>query len=231
MANGIDLNIECPKVPKIPKIPDINILGMANLKGFLDFSMGTPKDCTLSINLMLQLAPLLASMTCLLKMLAVLQAMKDGLTSDPPDFLAPLPKLGELVECFAAISWPTIAITIKAVLELVINFLSCFIDQLKSLLTFQASIDLSSAEGNPVLRASLECARENAQNSIDNLMLSLEPIKPLFDMSKSLAGVVGMELELPDVTELSKASGKVEVIGDIEKVTGKLKKTIESLPA
>jgi hypothetical protein len=72
-----NVEVPCAKLPKIPKIPSIDILGMAELKGMLDFSLGTPRDCTLAINLMVQLAPLLASMTCLLRILAVIKALED----------------------------------------------------------------------------------------------------------------------------------------------------------
>src|SRR5262249_1376796 len=138
---ALDLEIPCPAVPKIPKIPNINILGMAELKGFLDFSVGSPRDCTLSINLLVQLAPLLASLTCLLRILAVINALKDAVESTPPfskvgDLLS---KIGDMATtCFGALIPLNIAITIKGVLELIISFLICFLEQLDSLISFQA---------------------------------------------------------------------------------------------
>ena len=230
MTNGVHSDIPCPKVPSISKIPSINFLGMAELKGNLDFSMGTPRDCTLSINLMLQLAPLMASMTCLLRILAVIQAMEKFVKSPLTETQELLAKLGEVAGCFKILAPPTVGLTIKSVLELVINFLSCFIEQLKSLITFHASIDLASAENNPVLKATLECAKENAQVSINNHMMALEPLKPLFEMSKSLAGVVGLNLELPDVAGLSKGPANAAVIEDIEAGIKKIKDAINALP-
>lgn len=226
----VDIEISCPELPKIPKIPDINILGLAQLKGMLDFSVGSPSQCTLGISLMLQIAPLLASMTCLLKILAVFKAMESFVKSPLTETTELLEKLADLAPCFGALSLPSISITLKGILELVIGFFVCFIDQLESLISFQASIDLSAGEGNPVLEASLECARDNVATSMDNLMLSLEAIQPLMDMTKSVGGVVGIDLDLPDLAGVSVKEDASKTIADLKGAIEKMQQTIESLP-
>jgi hypothetical protein len=230
MAEGIAINVPCVKLPSIPKIPSINILGMVELKGMLDFSVGTPRDCTLAINLMLQLAPLLASMSCLLKILAVIKALEDTVNSAftrTGDLLA---KIGDLAECFGALTPFNIAITIKGILDLIISFLSCFLEQLDSLITFQANIDLNAANGNPVLLESLGCARDNAQTSMDNLMLSLEAIQPLLDMATSVGGVVGINVKLPALSEISVQKDHTQVITSLKQAVASMKEAINALP-
>ncbi len=225
-----NLEIPCVHIPKIAKVPSINILGVAELKGMLDFSMGTPKDCTLSINLMLQLAPLLASMTCLLRILAVLQALPKFVQNPLTETSELLGKLGELSKCFEAILPINIAVTIKGILSLVISFLSCFLEQLDSLVKFQASIDLKSAEGNPALKLSLECAQANAKTSTDNLMLSLQSIQPLLDMTMNLAGVVGFDLKLPKLSDISADQDQATVIYSLSQSVKDLQNAIDALP-
>jgi hypothetical protein len=231
MAETIDVTVPCVKLKKIPNIPSINILGMVELKGFLDFSLGTPRDCTLAINLMLQLAPLLASMSCLLKILAVIKALEDTVKSAFTKTGDLLDKIGELAsECFGILNPLNIAITIKGILELIITFMSCFLEQLDSLLTFQANIDLKAADGNPVLRTSLECARDNAQTSIDNLMLSLEAIQPLLDMATSVARVVGIDLKLPALSDISTQQEHAQVIINLKQAVTTMQEAIKALP-
>lgn len=225
-----NLEVPCTKLPKIPKVPSINILGMAELKGMLDFSVGTPRDCTLAINLMVQLAPLLASMTCLLRILAVIKALESTVKSGFTKTGDLLDAIGKLVTCFGALNPVSIAITIKGVLELVINFLGCFLEQLDSLIKFQASIDLDAAEGNPTLRLSLECARDNAKTSVDNLMLSLQTIQPLLNMTTSLAGVGGFDLKLPALSDLSVQEDQTEVIKSLNQSVTKMREAINALP-
>jgi hypothetical protein len=227
---ALDLKIPCPAVPKIPKIPDINILGMADLKGFLDFSVGSPRDCTLTINLLLQLAPLLASMTCLLRILAVIKAMEKFVKNPLTETSELLDKIGKMAPCFLALTPINIAITIKGILQLIISFVSCFLEQLDSLISFQATIDLNSANGNPALQASLECATENAQNSMDNLMLSLEPLQPLLEMITSLSGIAGFDLKLPALSDLSAEQDHTIVIQNLSGAVASMKDAINALP-
>jgi hypothetical protein len=230
MGETINLSVPCVKLPKIPQIPSISILGMVELKGLLDFSQGAPRDCTLSINLMLQLAPLLASMTCLLKILAVIKALEDTVNSGFTKTGDLLVKIGELSKCFIALTPFNIAITVKGVLELIITFVTCFLEQLESLMTFQASIDLNTAAGNPVLHASLECARDNAQISLDNLMLSLGAIQPLLDMTTSVADIIGLNLKLPALSAISVQKDHAQAITTLKRATATMRDAISSLP-
>ncbi len=218
------------ELPRIPEIPSVDVLGMAELKGFLDFSQGSPQSSTLAINLMQQIAPLLASMTCLLKILAVVEALKGTVESAFTKTGDLLDAIGELVPCFSALTPASIGITIKGILELVISYFLGFIEQLESLLRFQAAIDPGAGEGNPVLKGSLKQAKQNVDTAMDNLMLSLGAIKPLMEMTKSLGGVVGLELDLPDFSAISVDEDASRTIYDLRQTIETIQQVIQSLP-
>jgi hypothetical protein len=188
----------CVPLPKVPNIPKIKLPLGGELSAFADFSVATPSDCTLTFSLLVQLAPLLASISCLIKVLGVIGALKD-FASNPltkgPDLIAAIEKAAD---CILAASPPYISIvaSIKGILELILNFIGCIVDQLDSLAKFRATIDIESAKGNPILEASLKCAQENAETSSAALMQSIEPVKPLIDSVNILMGIAG----LPEIT-------------------------------
>ena len=128
-----------------------------------------PTDCNLAFNLMIQVSPLLASMACLLKILNVIGSMKEFLDAFPnvgkaaEKSVQVVDAINDLGPCLPPGIFFSLALTIKGILQIIINFLGCLISQLESILNFQASIDISAAEGNPALKAVLTCAQENAQ--------------------------------------------------------------------
>ncbi len=229
----------CVALPKIPEIPSIKLLGGAELKGFLDFSQGTPTDCKITFNLLLQLSPLLASMACLLKMLNAIGKLKDFVDAvpslKPPKIVdaskALLDAIAELKDCIpVGFVIPQIIFMIKGMLSLIINFLDCFLSQLDSLINFQASIDLKSAEDNPVLFEALICARNNSQISMDNLMLSVQPLQPMLDMVKIVASIAGHSIDLPNFSGISVGQDQAQVITSLRAAVGSIKDVINALP-
>lgn len=236
MSNGISL--PCIEIPKIPEIPSIKLLGGAEIRGFLDFSQGSPTDCKLVFSLMVQLSPLLASMACLLKMLNVIGKLKDFVDAVPSlnpvkignAVPALIDAIAELSGCIPAFAIPQIIIMIKGILSLIINFLICFLSQLDSILKFQATINLDAAQGNPVLEASLICAKKNAETATQNLMKSLEPLQPILDMVTIVAGIAGQSISLPNLSGISASQDLTQVITPLHDAVGTMKQVIDSLP-
>ena len=70
-----------------PRPPRCSCRPAATLKAFTDISKGIPTDCAMTFNLLVQLAPLLASMECLLKILKLIKPLVDvvGSLGPPPD--------------------------------------------------------------------------------------------------------------------------------------------------
>src|ERR1044071_9103278 len=174
---AIELAAEGPwaELKALGNLPELKLLGGVDLKAFVDISAGPATDCKLTLNLLLQLAPLLASMACLLKILNVIAKLQEvaKVVTDPPKVIADPSKIvtpavelvnaiGELSLCMPPLQPLRFALMVKTMLQLVLRFLSCFLGQMESLLQFRASLDLSKADGNPVLRDSLLCAQKNA---------------------------------------------------------------------
>jgi hypothetical protein len=233
---SVQVSVPCVDFPKLPKIPKITLIGGVELNGFLDFSAGMPTDCSATFSLMQQLTPSLAGLAPILKILGVIKALAD-FASNPlikgPDLIA---AIGEIAEMFVALTPAGIAITIKGILELIINFLDCLIAQLKSAVEFQASIsliqqsvELDASLASPVLMASLSCAQDNAAIALEQAMGAVGPIKPLLDVVNIIAGIAG----LPAIeVNLSASAGAdmTGVITSLENSINSLKTAISSLP-
>jgi hypothetical protein len=221
----------CMPFPEVPEIPEVTLPGGAKMQGFLDFSQGMPSECTVTFSLLVQLMPLLGSMTCLFKVLAVMKALEGFVTSgNPTKVLEAGPAMADLAGCFLSLQPPGIALTVVGVLKVVIKFLKCFTKQLKSIVDFQAKIDLSAAEGNPALQASLGCAQDNAKTSIDQLMASLGPVQPLMDVITDIADIAGLPLALPSMSDISEQEDLTEVIAKVDETITSLDDVISSLP-
>ena len=119
---------------------------------------------------------------------------------------------------------------IKGILSLVVRFLSCFIDSLESILKFQATIDLSAADGNPVLRDTLICAQNSAKASMDNMMLSLQPLEPILKVATMLIGMTPLGIKLPDISTVSASADTTEVVTSLKQTVDQLKQAIDSIP-
>lgn len=231
-----EVSIPCVKFPELPEIPKITLIGGVELNGFLDFSVGMPSDCSATFSLMGQLAPSLAGLVPILNILGVIKALADFATNPlmkGPDLIIAIEKVAGM---FVALTPAGIAVTIKGVLELIINFLSCFISQLKSAIKFQADIgllqqqvELDASLASPVLTASISCAQANAEITMQQAMGSLGPIKPLLDVVNIIAGIAG----LPAIeVEVSASAGAdmTGVISSLEEMINTLKTAIGSLP-
>lgn len=164
-----------------------------------------PNDCAIVHSLMLQLAPMLASMTCLLRVFNVIKALKDAF-SVPPKLGGLFTAIEELAECFLFFNPCELSKMISGILCMIIAYLDCVIQAFGSILDFQLGIDLNAADGNQVLLANLTCAQNNSQTALDGVNSSMEGIKPLLDMVGMILEIAGLPpLTLPPLTTPSAA--------------------------
>lgn len=233
MSSG---DVPCISLPEVPKEVKITLPFGGQLTAFRDFSQGIPSDCTLTFNLLLQLTPLLAALVCPLKILKFLGVLQQIL-KDPN----PIARIGDLAhaleemkDCLPSVLFTGFPSTIKDILLLILRFLKCLLDEIKSILRLQLSIDLKSAEGNPVLLDSLICAQKNAQRSMDHLMSSIEPIQPLMDVVGAISGTVGLSLDLPSLAGSTPVGNDLKSIQDtvtkLDQIVTQLEQIVESLP-
>jgi len=227
--------IPCIALDEI-RIPSIPLPTGGELKGVADFAAGVPTNCKIDLNLLVQLGPLLGAMGCILKILEVLGNVVEFATA-APNLVKMVDKAGALASSFKDLSGciPAIApinfvLMIKAILELIINILSCLVDSLASIVDFQVSLDFASAEGNPALTAALECAQRNADTSMSNLLNSMGPIETVMKVVGGVAALAQLEIALPDMSALGQAADAAQAVQQLKQSIDGMKAVIESLP-
>jgi hypothetical protein len=218
--------IPCVTLPKAKKIT-ITLPFGGELQSMADTSKGPPTDCALVHSLMLQLTPTLAGMTCFFKMLKVIKAL-----SEIENPITDIPKVAEaakeLSKCFLV--FDSIPAMIADILRLIIAYLRCIIQAIKSILDFQVGIDLNAAQGNPVLLASLDCANNNAQISLDQLMEQIAVIEPLLAVVEPIAGLVGISLEFPSLAKVSGADDLPKTLENLNNTLEQLQQAVDAIP-
>jgi hypothetical protein len=161
------------------------------LNGVADFTRGIPTDCSMGISLMVQLAPIMASMECLLNVLSFLSGIVSAASEIPPNPIdvvnAIVSGASDLLDCFKIVvpGLPLFCF-IVGVLRLIANLLLCMVDALESTLGVMSGIQIQMADaeaaGNTDLMAALQCANENAIIAADGTMQSLQPITVLLSL-------------------------------------------------
>jgi hypothetical protein len=230
------INIPCPEFPDVSA--DLKVtLPFGELKAFRDFTQGLSTDCTMTFNLLLQIQPLLASMACVLKILNVIGKLKGFFDAGPNPFEM-AKKAGEVAAAIADVGTclpPAIFLslfcTIKDILLIIVNFLLCLISQLESILLFKAGIDLNAAEGNPLLKATLQCALDNADRSADHLTASIGPIQPLLDMVSMIASIIDLPITLPPLSATFQPGADMAAgVTKLKESVELLKQVVDSIP-
>ncbi len=173
------------------------------LSAITDLSRGVPTDCTLVHSLMLQLAPTLAGMTCILRILAVIAALKNFANNplDPSNVGELVGKIEKMSECLGMLDPCNMIRMVIAILKMILAYLNCMIEALESILHFQVGIDFNSAAGNPVMLANLECAQKNSERAMKAMNDSMQGIMPLIELVNMLLDIVGQQpIALPTLT-------------------------------
>jgi hypothetical protein len=196
------------RLPK-PSIPKLTLPTGGSIKAITDITKGIPSDCSANFNLALQLAPIMASIECLVKILKFIGIVVELLKSmtNPGKILTGIPKIVEaaddLKDCILV---PTPLIMIPFVRDLLLmlaKMLRCAAGALRSAIEILDGIglDLASAEqdGNDTLAQQLQCAQENAQMAMDGAMVSLDPVLMLLDLAKPFLEIAGVPLEIPQI--------------------------------
>ncbi len=223
----------CVAVSVATSIPSINLPMGIQLQAIADLSKGPPTDCALLHNLMVQLMPTLAGLNCIIKILNVIGALEKFVQGplNPSNVGGVLSAIGDMGECLSIVLGPAAVIpTIKDILTLIINFLLCFVQAMESILKFQAGIDLNGAQGNPNLLASLQCASDNAQTSMQSMMLALAPIEPLFAMVQPLIKISQLPIQLPSLAQVTGAQNIEEGLEQLGAMLIQMKQIVADIP-
>lgn len=227
---------------KKPRIPEIRLPTGGSIKGIADLTRGIPSDCALNFSLVMQVAPIMASIECLVKVLALIAPLIDivkGLTGDPAKLVTAVPKFLQAAEALApCLLVPTPASMLPFVgdiLRLIIALLRCVVQNVRSVLNLIGGLELkmsaAAASGNDALFDSLACARANADAAMDSAMTGIEPIKMILDLASPFLGIAGVD---PITIPALAGAGDLEKVNDtlttLEELLATLQLIADALP-
>lgn len=221
----------CIPMPK-PGKAQITLPSGGSLKGVVDITKGIPDDCSLSFSLVLQLAPMLASIECLLKVLKLLKPLIDvvnGLPTPPVKALKDFAEAAvDLAPCLAIPTPVAMIPFVRDILCLIIKLLSCIVAQLKSIMSVLGGLSLqiqsAQAAGNSELLASLQCAQRNAQTSAQHMVSAIDPVLVLLSLAEPMLGIAGVK---PIQTPAIAAPQDLEAMQGIVNTLDELVKTLK----
>jgi hypothetical protein len=209
-----------------------------SLQAFADISKGIPTDCSMTFSLMLQIAPFLASIQCLLNVLKLLKPLIDIIKGLP---MPPVAALAEFAEAAAGLApcllIPTPAVIIPFVLDLlclILKVLKCFLSQVTSLIKIMEplSLQLTAAQqsGNSELLATLQCAQTNAETQAAQVMSSLGPVGVLLDLAGALFSIAGVPaITLPSLGSTSDVAALKAALQPIQTVVATIQGVVDGL--
>lgn len=230
---------EVIKLPS-PKKLKVTLPVGGEFTAFSDISKGVPNDCSLTLNLMVQIAPFLASTACLFKLLGLIEPGIDLLKAlNPPNpikLAKAVPKVLKAAVALApCIAFPaSIPYFIRDLLCLIIKVLKCLLGQLKSLLAIMSGITLqlsvAEADGNTELLDALNCAKENAELQGAHLTQSIEPIGLILKAVGPLMGIAGISpIQLPTIGSGSDLQAMQQLVQTLQGIVGTLQIAADAL--
>jgi len=214
------VEIPCIEVPKAEPL-SVTLPFGGKLQSMINIADGPPSDCAVAHSLMLQVTPMMASMTCLLHVLKVISGLKKTVESafvETGDLIA---AIDDMMDCLGIVLGPIpLCSMIKDILMLIIAYLNCMIEAVESILNFQVGIDLNAAQGNPVMLAQLECAQANAQNALEGTMNAMVGLEPIFELINTALSIIGedpigvpdLSAETPSLAELADGQDPLEPV-------------------
>lgn len=233
------------RLPKASKVQIRLPLG-GTIKPIPDITKGIPSNCSLTFNMALQIAPMMASIECLLKVLKFIGAITDALNSiKESGGLTLMECVGNLLEagkdvagCVLQITNPALGIIpfVKDLLLMIARILRCVVETLKSIVEIMNGLELQMAtarqNGNDELLAQLACAKENAEIAASGQMQALEPIQILLDLAKPFFTLGGIpEIALPAFGSDTDVEALTSLLETLETVLGAVETAAEAIPA
>jgi hypothetical protein len=232
----------CVPLPK-PGNLKLTLFNGGTLKPIVDVTKAIPDDCSMAFSLAMQLAPVLVSVECLIKVLKLIKPLIDVVNSvSPPDPIK-LPKAiyefgiaaGELLPCLA-IPTPLMMIPfVRDILLLIIRMLHCITSNLKSILAIMNGLTLqifsAQQEGNTELMAALQCAQDNANASAQHMMSAIDPILVLLSLVEPFLGIAGVDpIKTPTFASADSIEGLQNFVNTLDELTKVLQLIVDNPP-
>jgi hypothetical protein len=228
----------------LPKVADSDAASVTlptgtAIKGMADLTRGIPTDCSMKLNLMLQLAPMMASMDCVLKILKFITVIIKILKNFNPLTAVSdvLTATEDLAKCLGIVI-PGIPICtfLKELLSLIATVLLCAVTELDSILKLlggiQLQLSVAQAAGNDDLVQALQCARQNAQKSAEGSMQSLQPVMVLLSLAGAFMDIAGVKVDvsLPSAVPADDLAAMQTMLDDIGAAAKVIKEVADALP-
>ena len=177
-------------------VPTIQLPTGGQLLGFANLTM-RPTDCTAVTNLQTQVAPLIAAMSCQLKVLKLLKPLIDiihGLPNPPAHALLEFSKAAADLAPWLLVTTPSAILPfVRDLLCLEIAGLNCFLRDL------QAIITLTSADPSAVATSDVRSVRDSYQPIAGTLNLANEVFQ-LAGLSIAVAPKLGEGIDPDSLT-------------------------------
>ncbi len=222
-----------------PKKITVTLPTGASLTSLNNAGQNIPNDCSLTFSLMLQIAPLMGSMECVLKILKLLKPLSDAVTSPPPT-PALIKKIAEavadLAPCFLMLTPAGMIPFVRDILCLILKIFNCLIGQLKTALEFMNGLNINlkktqaSENPDPELIATLECAQQNVLTSVGHLMNGIEPVKAILDLAAPFMSIAGVSaIQLPELGSAEDSEALNQVVTTMEEVVTTIQQIVDGL--
>ncbi|SMF03006.1 hypothetical protein SAMN06265365_10654 [Tistlia consotensis] len=233
---------------RLPKasFPELRLPTGGTIKGIADVTKGIPSDCSMNVSLALQVAPIMASMECLLKVLKFLgvliktfQNLSTGNVAGIPGGLGDIAKAGaDVAECIGMVASPAIPFGqfIKDLLLMIAKMLKCMLQSLTSIVELLDGLELEIASaaqnGNDALAAQLECAKENAMLAADGAMQSIDPIATILALAEPFLGLLpgAPTIQLPQLASDASLDSLKQTLTTLEQVVQAIEGAAEAIP-
>jgi hypothetical protein len=219
-----------------PDVPSLTLPIGGQLQGVADFTRGIPTECSMNFSIMLQLAPMMASMECLLKILQFFGTLL-SVGSNPFEFVpAFIQGLQALVECTNMVLPTGMFCFVADLLKLIARMLHCVVQALESVLAIlsglELQIGLAQRAGNTDLLAALTCAQENAGIAAAGTMQSLQPVTVLLSLAAPFLKIaqINLNVSIPSGVPANDLQAMRELLGTLNTVSQVILEIAEAIP-
>jgi hypothetical protein len=205
-----------PKFPEPPKSRTLRLPGGGSLTAVADFPRSLPDQCQVSMRMLLQLGPFLGAMECVIRILKFCEWLIDFVKAVPSvptnptkiiKLLGKLPPIAkDLLGCITAWTPVGYCAFIKDVLVMIIDFLRCVVELLKSIATqkLEIAVSMGDAQGNPELLEALQLAQDNADKMGLHAVNSCGPVFALLGTVGSFMSALGVgAIKVPSIDDLT----------------------------
>jgi hypothetical protein len=233
LSQPLCIDLSLPK----PHIPTLTLPTGGTLKGLADFTKGIPTDCSMNFSLALMIAPIMASMECLLKILKFLgDIIEAAKSASPPKLLGAITDGADaLASCLALATPVGLFCFVKSLLQLIARMLHCALDALTSVVDLLDGLELSMStalqNGNTDQIAALQCAQENAAIAASSALTSLEPVMMLLQLAEPFFAITNISIDpIPDVSGSAGVQGLKSVIETLTPIVQAIETIADGIP-